>query len=223
MQSHLDNAIPQLNAHGFRGTFFLNALYQPALLIGFREAAQAGHELGNHTLNHPCPLGYNWPPDQATEQYDSTRYINELQTMQAGLQQLDGYMGPRTYAHPCSYHRIGPDSQSVVPVLAGSDLINYARTGGSAIDVIHPFREYDPLLIPSYAVLEGHTSADLINYVEQAASVDGAAVFLFHGIGGEYITISSEEHETFRDYLQENSARFEVLTFMELAKRMDLR
>lgn len=223
VQSQLDNAIPQLNSFGFRGTFFLNAISEPGKLAGFSAAAQVGHELGNHTLNHPCPLGYNWPPDQATERYDSARYISELATMQTRLQQLDGYTGQRSYAHPCSYHRIGLDSQSVVPLLESSNLINYARTGGSARNVILPFVEYDPMLIPALGVVDGTSSAQLIDFIEEADSVDGAAVIMFHGIGGDYINVTDTEHEVFLTYLRDNSSRFEVITFGELGKRMDLR
>ena len=53
--SHLDHAIPDLNAAGFRGTFYLmgNNL-RPEMVTAWRDAAAQGHELGCHSLFHPC-------------------------------------------------------------------------------------------------------------------------------------------------------------------------
>src|SRR5574341_1193422 len=75
MRSHLDFAIPQMNARGLRGTFYLNPrgseedasrpLPWRASLAQWLPAYQAGHELGNHSLSHPCSLNINvdWAPD----------------------------------------------------------------------------------------------------------------------------------------------------------------
>src|SRR5262245_64846761 len=53
---HLDNAIPILDSLGLRGTFYLSG-YFPAFrerVADWKAAAAKGHELGNHTLFHPC-------------------------------------------------------------------------------------------------------------------------------------------------------------------------
>src|SRR3954468_6029779 len=52
----LDNAIPVLDSLGLKATFYLSG-YSGTLntrLKDWREAAAKGHELGNHTLFHPC-------------------------------------------------------------------------------------------------------------------------------------------------------------------------
>ncbi len=54
----LDHAIPALDSVGLKGTFYLSG-YSPALTNRFaewRKVAAAGHELGNHTLFHPCAI-----------------------------------------------------------------------------------------------------------------------------------------------------------------------
>src|SRR6187431_112230 len=53
---HLDKVIPALNSFNFKGTFYLIASL-PAVTnrtAEWRAAAKKGHELGNHTLYHPC-------------------------------------------------------------------------------------------------------------------------------------------------------------------------
>ncbi len=56
LEVHLDNAIPALEERGFVGTFYLSANYEGSenRIADWRRAAQKGHELGNHTLYHPC-------------------------------------------------------------------------------------------------------------------------------------------------------------------------
>src|SRR5690349_18309010 len=52
----LDHAIPALDSVGLKGTFYLSG-YSQALTNRFaewRKVAATGHELGNHTLFHPC-------------------------------------------------------------------------------------------------------------------------------------------------------------------------
>src|SRR3954468_17028100 len=52
----LDNAIPALDSLGLKGTFYLSG-YSGALnnrIDEWRAIAKKGHELGNHTLYHPC-------------------------------------------------------------------------------------------------------------------------------------------------------------------------
>jgi peptidoglycan/xylan/chitin deacetylase (PgdA/CDA1 family) len=50
MPSQLAVAIPQLDAAGLKGTFFLDAdSLTPAEILRWRGAARRGHELGNHS------------------------------------------------------------------------------------------------------------------------------------------------------------------------------
>ena len=56
---HLDNAIPLLDSLGLKGTFYLTAFAQGSKdrIADWRKAATNGHEMGNHTLFHPCVGG----------------------------------------------------------------------------------------------------------------------------------------------------------------------
>jgi sialate O-acetylesterase len=53
---HLDNAAPLLDSLGLKATFYLSG-YSGTLnkrTDEWRKLASNGHELGNHTLFHPC-------------------------------------------------------------------------------------------------------------------------------------------------------------------------
>ena len=54
----LDNAIPALDSVGLKASFYLSG-YSGAInrIDEWRAIAKNGHELGNHTLYHPCTGG----------------------------------------------------------------------------------------------------------------------------------------------------------------------
>src|SRR6185503_18288123 len=57
LSSQLKNAVPALDKAGLHGTFYLSgAPYKDAASRALWEpAARAGHELGSHSVVHPCP------------------------------------------------------------------------------------------------------------------------------------------------------------------------
>jgi hypothetical protein len=64
--------------------------------------------------------------------------------------------------------------------------------------------------------LEEHTPAEeLIAFVKQVQASGGMGVIMFHGIGGDYITTSSQVHQQLLNYLVENRKTIWVATFME--------
>src|SRR5688500_15422895 len=59
INEHLDNAIPVLDSLGLKATFYITA-YSPSSQQrqkDWKAIAINGHELGNHTLYHPCTGG----------------------------------------------------------------------------------------------------------------------------------------------------------------------
>ena len=56
LDSQLDNAIPALDRHGLKGSFYLQLSRETVLrrMVEWRAAARNGHELGNHSLFHQC-------------------------------------------------------------------------------------------------------------------------------------------------------------------------
>jgi peptidoglycan/xylan/chitin deacetylase (PgdA/CDA1 family) len=58
MRSQVEIAVPRLEERGFRGTFYLNPRgddWQDRL-AAWQPVQAAGHEIGNHTIAHPCSL-----------------------------------------------------------------------------------------------------------------------------------------------------------------------
>src|SRR5450432_2597841 len=56
INQHLDNAIPVLDSLKLKATFYITG-YSPSVrdrMNEWKKLAVQGHELGNHTLYHPC-------------------------------------------------------------------------------------------------------------------------------------------------------------------------
>src|SRR5205807_2373822 len=56
INADLDNVLPALDSLGLKGTFYLigSSPVVAARMQEWRQAALHGHELGNHSLFHPC-------------------------------------------------------------------------------------------------------------------------------------------------------------------------
>ncbi|MDB4919798.1 polysaccharide deacetylase family protein [Mucilaginibacter sp.] len=213
LDSQLKTAIPQLDVHNFKGTFFLTGELNSITISKWRAAAAEGHELANHTLFHPC-LSETMPdnPANAAENYSIYQIIREIYTMNNFLYALDG-KSSRTYAYPCTETEVG--GKSYVDSLRKSGLIKYARVGGDTEAVINDFKKLDPLQVPSYG-LDDSTSGDkLIAFVKKVEQSGGMGVFMFHGIGADYITTSTEAHKELLNYLAINRKEIWVATFQQ--------
>ncbi len=220
-QTQLTNAVPQLDARGLRGTFFLNSIGGSYFASQWQAVAKTGHELGNHTLYHPCPLSGGGRAGFSTEEYTLARYTADVTTQDGLLDVIDGRTAPgRAFAFPCSRHTIGADDTSVLPFLESADCVDVARTGEVEYSAfIAPGKDYRAVQIPSYMVPNNTSAATVIAQLEQAHEMGGALVCTFHQVGGEYSTMSPDEHQKLLDYLVANTKRFEVLPFGPLVRR----
>lgn len=214
MSSQLEQAVPLLTSLQLPGTFFLNSVATAQTADQWREAARHGHELANHTLFHPCLGAKGWKPAWALENYTFDRILKEIQSMNTQLYLLDGKLTKRTFAFPCTEPTAG--GVSYVDTLRQSGLVSYGRMGGSSADaIVTNFTTLDSLLVPSWAVQPTNTANDLIAYAEKAAQQGGLGVYMFHGVGSQWIAVSASEHRKLVEHLAKNKKTYWVTTFQE--------
>ena len=214
LRSQLDIAIPQLNEAGFKGTFFLNGTFAPEDLSRWRAVAAAGHELGNHSMFHPCPAAAFASETQFhTENYSVRGMLREIGAMNTFLLSLDGKSG-RTYGVPCSQTMVG--GQDYTEALRASGLVRYVRTGGEGDGVIADPSRVDPFRVPSRMFSTEHSGADLVAFAESVRKSGGMGVFMFHGVGGDYLNVSAEAHRALLTYLKQHEDEIWVGTFQEV-------
>src|SRR5688572_14684118 len=114
IDQHLDNAIPVLDSLGLKATFYLTAFSNSMQnrLDDWKKLASKGHELGNHTLYHPCigGKGREWvKAEYDLNNYTVKRMIDETRMTNLFLHALDGKT-KRTFAFTCGDMKIGDSS-----------------------------------------------------------------------------------------------------------------
>ncbi|GAB3989017.1 polysaccharide deacetylase family protein [Spirosoma daeguense] len=221
MHSQVEQAIPVLNASGLVGTFFLNSITDVRLAEQWRQAAKRGHELANHTLFHPCLAAKGWKNEWALDNYTLERLFKEIQSMNSQLYLLDGRTDSRTFAFPCVDTLVG--GVSYVDTLRKSGLVRFARMGGDANAIVTNFAKLDPFQVPAWGVQPSNTATDLISFAEKAAKQGGLGVYMFHGVGSQWIAISATAHKKLVEYLAQNKQTYWVTTFREAMEYLSKR
>ena len=106
LDSQLDHAIPSLNRYGFKGSFYLTLASNTVRLRldDWRAAAASGHELGNHTLFHPCSASLpdrEWvEPQHDLDHITVVEMRERILLANSMLHAIDG-QAERTFTAPC--------------------------------------------------------------------------------------------------------------------------
>ena len=178
----------------------------------WRAAARNGHELGNHSLFHQCSAhgpGREWVEPQHDLDATSVAQMRE-QVLLANtfLQSLDGRDDGRTFTAPCgdAIAKDGNYIDAVADLFLGIKLV-----GG---DVVPDMFALDPAAMPA-AVPSKVTGRELIALVEEAGRKGTMVGFTFHGIGGDYLDVSTEAHEELLAWLAAHRDEYWTATFRD--------
>ncbi|MGD9995160.1 MAG: polysaccharide deacetylase family protein [Salinivirgaceae bacterium] len=212
---HLDEVIPLLDSMDFKATFYIpgNAPALDNRLVEWAEAGKSGHELGNHTLNHPCAgksMGRSWVnPDYDLDDYSATKIIDEIKLANTLLKAIDG-KNQRTFAYTCGDTGIG--GVSFIPEIKNNFVAG--RSVGPSFESLETIDLYQ---IGAFMV-NGETGSELISMVQQAMEKKVLLVFLFHGVGGEHnINVSLEAHRQLIQFLKQHETEIWLAPLEELA------
>ena len=215
---HLDNVIPALDSLSLKGTFYLTASSDAARnrIQDWRGAARKGHELGNHTLYHPCDAsgpGMSWvKPEYDLSKYSLSRIKDEVRMCNAFLKSIDG-RDKRTFAFTCGHKKVMEGE--FIPTMA--DEFVAAR---SVRHEMHSFDEQKLLDIDCYSMVE-QTGQQMIALVKEAQKSGKLLVFLFHGVGGEHaLNVSSQAHSELLHYLKEQQNDIYIDTMLNVAEHI---
>lgn len=117
--SQIERGLPILDRHGMRGTFYVSLKPMERKLEEWKAAVARGHEIGNHSLRHPCSGNFHWSRERALEDYTLAQMEQELRDANEQIQELIG-VTPTTFAYPCgqTYVGRGAELQSYIPVVA---------------------------------------------------------------------------------------------------------
>ncbi|HEX2395592.1 MAG TPA: polysaccharide deacetylase family protein [Bacteroidales bacterium] len=212
---HLDKVIPSLDSVGLKGTFYIpaNAATIAARMDDWKRAAENGHELGNHTLFHPCsgsPAGREWvSPDYDLDTYTLRRFMDEIKVSNTVLKMIDG-KEIRTFAYTCGDMKAGEDSfyeEIQNEFISARGVISRFENSNADLFNIGAF------------MINGQTGDQMIDMVKQAMKSGSLLVFLFHGVGGEHsLNVDLNDHNRLVDFLKANEKEIWVPTFLEVSQ-----
>jgi len=160
--SHLGVAIPELDRHKIRGTFFLIVKG-----IGgadpWKKAMATGHEIASHSATHTNPAQFK--PDQEEA---------EIVGAAKSLEQAFGHPIP-SFAYPFS---------AVTPTLKAKIEKTHLLARGGAGPLIPPDAEPDWLNLASQVTLT-ETRVDVYKgWIDEAVDKGAWSIFMIHGLEG---------------------------------------
>jgi len=117
--SQADAGMPLFERFRAKATFYVSLPAVRERLETWKKAVAYGHEIGNHTVNHPCTGNRTWARGKAVEDYTLDRMREELAGATGQIRELLG-VTPRTFAYPCgnTYVGRGVETRSYVPLVA---------------------------------------------------------------------------------------------------------
>ncbi|MBN9465592.1 polysaccharide deacetylase family protein [Brevundimonas sp.] len=213
LPSQIETALPALDARGLKGVFFLSDI-RAEDIPAWRAAAQAGHELGNHTPFHPClSTTFKADPRYTLEAYSPASLLREIRLQNTLLTAIDGRTS-HGFATPCGQTTAG--GEDYIEPLRASGLVTYSRgVSASSADLSKAVADLDPMNVPARGFSSTDSDGDMIDFAEQAMAGGGLAVFLFHGVGGDHLAVSSKDHAAFLDWLNNHQREVWVTTLGE--------
>lgn len=212
---HLDNAIPLLDSLGLKGTFYLSGHSGAFMnrIKDWRSIAKNGHELGNHTLYHPC-IGKQPGREFVTPDYDLSNYTfrrirDEIRMTNTLLQAVDGKTR-RTFAYPCGDTKIGDSAY------LESMKNEFVAARGGKREMLK-MGAVDLYVISCYSIKD-QTGEELIDLVKKAMATNTLLVFLFHGVGGGHpLNVSLPAHRQLLQFLKQNQKEIWIAPMIEIA------
>ncbi|MCT7942331.1 polysaccharide deacetylase family protein [Shewanella holmiensis] len=207
LNSQLDNVIPALDKRNLKASFYV-VINSPVLLqrkAEWQAAVLNGHELGNHSVNHPCSASLpnrEWVQQAHNlDRYTVKQMVMELEQANAFLTTLDGKT-ERTYTVPCGDL-----------LIEGQPYLDNVRHLFVAIKGHGLDPRFTPILYPA-----GETGKQLIEYIQQQSSDTLLVNIIFHGVGGDYLSVTAQAHEELVDFLALNSHIYYVDNYINLMK-----
>lgn len=216
MDSHLEAAIPELEKRDFRGTFYVTAgdgLQRNA--VKWREVHNNGHEIGNHSVSHPCCLNVVGP--QGLASWTLERMEADLLEAEKRLNAVCGANGGRSFAYPCYETDVGhgANRQSYVPLVTKHFPCARAK-GLSKNRANHPM--YSDLHCLSCVGVENADSQELVGIAYTALREEGWMILTFHGIDEGHLPVARYHLQHLLNFLDRERERIWCAPVVEVGK-----
>ncbi len=177
--SQLDTGVGVFAEFGVKVTFYVSPAGVAARRGEWLDVVRDGHEIGNHTVNHPCSGNFAFARDVALEEYTVARMQDEITAADRFIdEQLD--VRPKTFAYPCGQTFVGRGRacRSYVPLVAERFLAGRGYRAESANDP--GFCDLSRL---DAAGCDNLSAEELIRLIDTARSTGAWLILCGHEIG----------------------------------------
>ena len=213
LSSQLNIAIPLLDKYGFKGTFYLNPRDRE-MLRRWREVSERGHEIGNHTLTHPCSCNFSGDPHgRCLENMTLEDIRRDIVEAHRRIREAIPN-GSRTFAYPCyeTYVGRGLNRKSYVPIVA--EIFIAARNG---------FRyPNSPEACDLHFLWSWEISKigfeKMIGYIVRTFMEGKWAIFTFHGIDEGHLSTSKYDFERLLIFLDKYREKIWIAPLVDVAE-----
>lgn len=209
---HLYNAIPVLDSLHLKATFYITAFNAKAQINDWKKVALNGHELGNHTLFHPCIggiKGREWVKSERNmNHYTVQQMLDEIRMTNVFLQALDGKT-KRTFAYTCGDMTVN-DTSFVDDIKKDFVAARGVHPGLLKIEQVNLFN------INCFTANQT-TATEMKQWIDQAINSGSLVVILFHGIGGgNPLNITVKDHSELLHYLKTKEKDIWIAPMLEV-------
>jgi peptidoglycan/xylan/chitin deacetylase (PgdA/CDA1 family) len=211
--------VPLLERFGFKATFYINPGdgYENALKA-WRDVADRGHEIGNHSVTHPCSC--NFPGDPGCRGLENMTLEDIRLDIVKAHERIRSLIpnGSRTFAYPCYQTSVGRglNKRSYVPIVA--EIFLAARAYGE--------RGYSnsPLACDLHELwswpADRMRCEEMIGLTVKTVHEGRWAIFTFHGIDEGHLPVAYEDLSGFLRFLYERRDEIWVAPVMDVAEHV---
>ncbi|MEE3258545.1 MAG: polysaccharide deacetylase family protein [Candidatus Latescibacterota bacterium] len=218
---HHQLVAPAWEAVGLRVTFYtpIRSVFMPDAEI-WRQVAAKGHELGNHSLFHPCRKRDSddptWLPDHYDlRHYTPERWSDEMRVADFTLSLIDGQT-KRSFGNTCCNTEIGQGEtlESIDPLIEKLFVAGRGPHRKQVVDLANI--NYNAL---GHFSGDGRSATELREEIERAVAGGGWIIYMIHGVGeGTHgLFIDESEHQQLVQYLGEQQDEIWVAPLKEVA------
>jgi peptidoglycan-N-acetylglucosamine deacetylase len=177
--SQMDYGIPLLDKYNVKATFYISHENLVERLEGWEKALINGHDIGNHTLFHPCSGNFLWSRDRALENYTLDDISFELDSANKLINELLGIQ-PVSFAYPCGQTFIGRglNTRSYIPVVA-----SLFETGRGWLGEVPNDPAFCDLAQLTGIELDGKSFEQIIDLINDAKKNNQWLILVGHEIG----------------------------------------
>jgi len=218
--SQVDVGVPLFDSYGVKATFYVTPSRVEERLSEWRKAVATGHEIGNHSVRHPCSGNFPWAREKALEDYTLAQMDAELEQANEQVVKMLN-VRPVTFAYPCGQKFVGrgKDVRSYVSLVAARFLAGRGWRDEGANDPV--FCDLAQLMAME---LDGLSFAQLKDLIDAAAERGFWLVLCGHEIGeGGRQTTRIETLRAFCEYARDPENGIWVDTVANVARYVSAR